>query len=131
MFCSFIKKYLFSFFSSDIYLAWLCQAHACIQGWIWITVIFLFQLLYISLLISCVLNAVHVLTYTHTKKWMLWNCKKWWVWIYLGYSTTGKCRKSFKTTWIRKSDRTKCNRASYFQWWQPWGEWTLITYIQM
>ena len=72
-------------------------------------------------------------THLHThKKWMLWNCKKWWVWIYLGYSTTGQCRKSFKTTWIRKSDPTKCNRASYyFQWWQPWGEWTLITYIQM
>ena len=69
--------------------------------------------------------------HTH-KKWMLWNCKKWWVWIYLGYSTTGQCRKSFKTTWIRKSDPTKCNRTSYyFQWWQPWGEWTLITYIQM
>ena len=68
--------------------------------------------------------------HTH-KKWMLWNCKKWWVWIYLGYSTTVQCRKSFKTTWIRKSDPTKCNCASYFQWWQPWGEWTLITYIQM
>ena len=69
-------------------------------------------------------------THTHTK-WMFWNCKKWWMWIYLGNSTTGQCWKSFTTTWIRKSDPTKCNRASYFQWWQPWGEWTLITYISL
>ena len=60
MFCSFIKKYLFSFlfFSYIIHtkLSRLCQAHACIQGWIWITVIFLFQ--YISLFISCVLRSI-------------------------------------------------------------------------
>lgn len=131
MFCSFIKKYLFSFFFSGIYTQSLIMSSSCMYSGMDLDHSYFSFSVYQFVNFLCFKCSTCAHLHTH-KKWMLWNCKKWWVWIYLGYSTTGQCRKSFKTTWIRKSDPTKCNRASYyFQWWQPWGEWTLITYIQM
>ena len=115
MFCSFIKKYLFSFLFFQVYILSLIMSSSCMYSGMDLDHSYFSFSVTVYQFVNFLCFKCSTCAHLHThKKWMLWNCKKWWVWIYLGYSTTGQCRKSFKTTWIRKSDRTKCNRASYF-----------------